>query len=144
MFRIVSKWVEIPDWSWFVRHTTNLLKQTWLQTHFKWCVLGQKFDTVDDRFKPVCHCLLFWFTLWRMAIWFPRFFFFRLDGFLHDAMMVNLESYTQSWAFQQEGCEPDTSLGQQIEGILYISQKRSIGKSRGGAWVAECFPNGQQ
>ena len=92
------------------------------------------------------YAIVYFFGL-RCEEWpfgFLDFFFFRLDGFLHDAMMVNLESYTQSWAFQQEGCEPDTSLGQQMEGILYISQKRSIGKSRGGAWVAECFPNGQQ
>ncbi len=44
------------------------------------------------------YAIVYFFGL-RCEEWpfgFLDFFFFRLDGFLHDAMMVNLESYTQS------------------------------------------------
>ena len=87
----------------------------------------------EEKFAIISQYAIVWlfFWLWNMAGYlasgFPYSCFFRLDGFQrvmvwwHDAMMVNLASYTQPWAFQQEGCQPDTSLGQQIQRYFWTA-----------------------
>lgn len=87
----------------------------------------------EEKFAIISQYAIVWlfFWLWNMAGYlasgFPYSCFFRLDGFQrvmvwwHDAMMVNLASYTQPWAFQQEGCQPDTSLGQQMQRYFWTA-----------------------
>lgn len=100
--------IELPDWLWVVRHTTNFVFKQLFQTHFKWCVVGGEVC----HYKPICHCLFF------LTMKYGRLFGFRLPLllFLQTGRMSEGDGM-MAWCNDGESCELYATLSVSTGGL---------------------------